>query len=163
MSTRVLVTYATRAGSTGDVADAIGKVLSARGFRVEVRTIKSRPRVEDFQAVVIGSAVRAGSWLPEAVAFVAEHQNALKRLAVAAFTVHLQNTGDDLQRVANRRAYLNTVRPLLPPVAEAFFSGAIEPNKLSALDRLMVRAVKAPVGDFREWDKIRGWAETVLA
>lgn len=163
MRTRVLVTYATRAGSTGEVAHVIGEVFSARGFSVDVRPIKSRPRVEDYQAVLIGSAIRAGSWLPEAVSFVDDHQDALRRVPVALFTVHMHNTGDDPRSVANRLAYLNTVRPLLHPIGAVFFSGAIDPAKLSALDRLMVRAVKAPVGDFREWDKVRDWAQTILA
>ncbi len=163
MNTRVLIAYATRAGSTGDIAQAIGEVLRARGCRVDVRTVKSRPRVEDYEAVLIGSAVRSGSWLPEAVGFVVEHQLTLKCLPEALFTVHMHNTGNDPQSVANRRVYLSAVRPLIHPVGEVFFSGVIDPAKLSLLDRLMVRAVKAPVGDFREWDKIRGWAQKVLA
>ena len=163
MSTRVLVTYATRAGSTGEVAQVIGETLKLRSFRVDVRTIRSRPRVEDYGAVLIGSAVRTGSWLPEAVDFVAEHQMALKHLPVALFTVHMHNLGNDPQSVANRRGYLSQIRPLVHPVGEAYFSGAIDPAKLSVLDRLRVRAVKAPVADFREWEKIRGWARSVLA
>jgi menaquinone-dependent protoporphyrinogen oxidase len=163
MTTRVLVTYATRAGSTGDVAQVIGEVLRARGFRADVRTIKSRPRVEDYGAVLIGSAVRSGSWLPEAVAFVAENQMALKHVPVALFTVHMHNTGSDPQSVANRRGYLSQIRPLIYPVGEAYFAGAIDPAKLPVLDRLMVRAVKAPVADQRDWNKIRSWAESVLA
>lgn len=163
MHTRVLIAYATRAGSTGDVAQVIGEVLGRRGFHVDVRTIKSRPCVTDYQAVLVGSAVRTGAWLPEAVDFVAEHQLALKQLPVALFTVHMHNRGGDPQSVANRRNYLSTVRPLVHPIAEVFFSGAIKPATLSLLDRLMVRAVKAPTGDFRELDKVREWAETVLA
>jgi menaquinone-dependent protoporphyrinogen oxidase len=163
MHTRVLITYATRAGSTGDVAQVIREVLNRRGFSVDVRTIKSRPCVANYQAVLIGSAVRNGYWLPEAVDFVAEHQLALKQLPVALFTVHVHNTGNDPQSVANRRGYLSTVRPLVHPIAEVFFSGAINPATLSLLDRLIVRAVKAPIGDFRELDKVRNWAETILA
>jgi menaquinone-dependent protoporphyrinogen oxidase len=158
-----LIAYATRAGSTGDVAEAIGQVLQARGFRVDVRTVKSRPRVASYDIVLVGSAVRAGSWLPEAVDFVAAHQLSLKHVPVALFTVHMHNTGGDPQSVANRRAYLSQIRPLVYPVAEAYFSGAIDPVNLPLLDRWAVRALKAPVADHREWDKIRGWAQTILA
>jgi menaquinone-dependent protoporphyrinogen oxidase len=158
----VLVAYATRAGSTGEVAEAIGAVLHARGFQVDVRTMRSRPRVEAYDAVLLGSAIRNGSWLPEAVDYVAEHQRALKHVPVALFTVHMHNTGNDPRSVANRRGYLNQVRPLIYPVGEAYFAGVIDPAKLSWLDRLMVRAVKAPIADAREWEKIRAWAQTVL-
>ena len=163
MSKRVLVTYATRAGSTSEVAEAIGQVLRERGFSVDIWPIKSQPRVQGFDAVVIGSAVRTGAWLPEAVAFVTQNQLELKQVPVALFTVHMNNTGSDPVSVANRRAYLNSVRALVHPVGEAFFAGAINPASLSLLDRLIVRAVKAPTGDFRDWEKIRGWAEAVLA
>jgi menaquinone-dependent protoporphyrinogen oxidase len=81
---------------------------------------------------------------------------------VAVFTVHMHNTGDDPRSVANRRGYLNQVRPLINPVGEAYFSGVIDPAKLSRLDGLIVRAVKAPIADAREWEKIRAWAQTVL-
>lgn len=162
MNARILVTYASRAGSTTEIAQLIGEGLCARGFAVDVRTITSRPPVESYQAVLIGSAVRNGSWLPEAVNFVAENQLTLKRVPVAVFTVHLHNRGADLQSVTNRRAYLSTVRPLLHPVAEAYFAGAITPAHLSWLERLVVRAAHAPVGDFRDWDVIRGWAENVM-
>ena len=55
MNNRVLITYATRAGSTGEVASSIGKALHGRGFRVDVRMIKSSPSVEGYQAILIGS------------------------------------------------------------------------------------------------------------
>ena len=163
MNNRILVTYATRSGSTAEVAAAIGGVLDARGFSVDVRPIMDAPTLDDYAAVVIGSAVRTGSWLPEAVAFVEANRLVLNRVPVALFTVHVHNTGDDPASIARRRAYLYEVRPLINIVGEVFFSGKIDRTKLSTLERLMVRAVKAPIGDFREWDKIRGWAETVLA
>jgi menaquinone-dependent protoporphyrinogen oxidase len=161
MKSRVLVTYATRAGSTGEVAEAIGRILRDRGFFADVRTIKSRPRVKEYDVVLIGSAVRTGAWLPEAVSFAAEHQLDLKRIPVAVFTVHLHHTGRDPQSVANRRAYLSTVRPLLNPISEGYFSGAINPASLPLLERLMVKAVKAPTGDFRDWEVIQAWAESL--
>lgn len=49
------------------------------------------------------------------------------------------------------------------PIDEVFFSGVIDPNKLSLVDRLMVKMVKSPVGDFRNWDKISGWAQSFPA
>jgi menaquinone-dependent protoporphyrinogen oxidase len=162
MPTRVLITYATRTGSTGEVAQAIGEVLRDRGFAVDVSLVTRGLPVEDYQAVVLGSAVRMGCWLPEAIEFVTAHAYALQRVPVATFTVHLNNTGDDAQSVANRRAYLDLVRPVLQPVAEIYLSGAVDPTQLSVLERVMLRAVQAPPGDYRDWDKIRAWAESIL-
>ena len=162
MSPRVVVAFATRAGSTGEVAQAIGEVLSRRGCSVTVSLVRRDLRVAGYDAVLIGSGVRSGSWLPQAVAFVTDHQYALRRVPVALFRVHLNNTGTDAQSVANREACLEPVRALLQPVAEEFFTGAVDPAKLSVLERIMLRRVQAPACDYRDWRKIQEWAETIF-
>lgn len=163
MNNRILVTYATRAGSTVEVAAAIGETLSARGFAVDVKPVKDQPPLDGYQAVIMGSAIRMGQWLPEAVDFAKTNQQALSQIPVALFTVHIMNLGDDEQSRAARLAYLNPIRPLLKPVNEVFFAGEIDPAKLSFVDRLMGKMVKAPLGDLRDWDNIRNWANTALS
>jgi menaquinone-dependent protoporphyrinogen oxidase len=113
--------------------------------------------------VIIGSAIRQGNWLPEAIKFVKMNQEALGRVRVALFTVHMLNRGDDEQSRLNREAYLDALRPWVLPVDHVFFPGKIDPERLSFIDRLMVRMVKSPMGDFRDWDEIGGWAQNVLA
>jgi menaquinone-dependent protoporphyrinogen oxidase len=159
----ILVTYATRTGSTVEVAAAIGETLRARGCTVDVKPIKEKPAVHGYDAVLVGSAIRYGQWLPEAVTFVKTNQQALNRLPVALFTVHIMNRGDDEQSQTKRMAYLNAVCPLLHPVDEVFFAGKGDPAQFSLIEHLIGRIISAPVGDFRDWDKIRGWAQTVLA
>src|SRR6185436_2856485 len=129
MNKRVLVTYSSRTGSTAEVAGEIGKELTARGMAVDVRPIKEDPPVEAYQAVVIGSAVRMGSWQAEAVDFVKRHRQGLGRIPVAVFTVHALNTGDDERSREYRAAYLDAIRLLLKPVAEAFFTGQHDPAR----------------------------------
>ena len=161
MSNRVLVTYATRAGSTGEVAAILGEVLNARGFAVDVKPIQDNPVLAGYQAVLIGSAVRMGQWLPEAVDYLKTHQQALNAMPVALFTVHMNNLGEDEESEKNRNSYLDAVRPLVNPVAEAFFAGKMDFARLSFLDRLIARLVKAPEQDLRDWNKVRAWAEEV--
>ncbi|MCL4861386.1 MAG: hypothetical protein KJZ93_18355 [Caldilineaceae bacterium] len=161
MNHRILVTYATRAGSTGEVAAAIGKALTERGFAVDVTPIEEKPPVDGYQAVLIGSAVRMGQWLPEAVDYIKTYQQALNTLPVALFTVHLSNLGDDDESQKNRNSYLDAVRPLIDPVAEAFFAGKMDFARLSFLDRLIAKLVKAPEQDLRDWSQVRAWAEEV--
>jgi hypothetical protein len=69
MNNRILITYATRAGSTPEIAAAIAESMSQRGFAVDVKSVKERPSIQGYQAVLMGSAIRMGSWLPEAVDF----------------------------------------------------------------------------------------------
>jgi menaquinone-dependent protoporphyrinogen oxidase len=101
--------------------------------------------------------------LPEAINFVRSNQEALRRVRVALFTVHVLNRANDEQSRLNREAYLDALRPLVRPVDHVFFAGKIDPARLSLIERLMVRAVKSPGGDFRDWDKIDVWAQNVLA
>lgn len=163
MTDRILVTYATRAGSTVEVAAAIGEALSGRGFSVDVKPVKEKPPVEGYQAVVIGSAIRMGNWLPAAVNFIKDNQAQLSRVPTAFFTVHMLNRGEDEASRQARQAYTATVRQILAPVDEAFFSGKMDYSRLSFLDRTIAKAVEkqtdSRAGDFRDWGKIRAWAQ----
>ena len=78
------------------------------------------------------------------------------------FTVHALNCGDDEQSRLKREAYLDPLRSLVQPVAHVFFPGKIDPARLSLFDRLMVKALRAPVGDFRDWAKVDDWADKLL-
>jgi menaquinone-dependent protoporphyrinogen oxidase len=162
MNQRILIAYATRTGSTVDVAAAIGEKLSERGFTVDVKPIKDKPTPEGYQAVVIGSAINGAQWLPEAVKYVEDHQNALKQTPVALFCVHIMNLGDDESSKKKRLAYLNKVRALIDPVDEGYFAGmGMDPEEQSGFIRWFYRTFKVgPEGDCRNWDDIRGWAET---
>lgn len=163
MNKRILITYATRAGSTVEVAAAIGEVIAARGFEVDVKPVKEKPSLDGYQAVLVGSAIRMGNWLPEAIEFVKENQEVLNQMPVALFTVHMLNREDDAESRANRLAYLRDVRPLLDSAEEVFFAGKFDMSRLSFLDRMISKAVRAVDEDCRDWDNIRRWAQTVFA
>src|SRR5512139_1369779 len=87
MSDKILVTYASRLGSTAGVAEAIGKTLMDNGAQVEVRRMEDVTDLTPYSGVVAGSAIRNKQWLPEAVQFVQTHQAALQQKPFAAFLV----------------------------------------------------------------------------
>lgn len=126
MNKRVLVTYASYAGATLEVAAKIGETLSEQGFAADVLPVEENPSVEDYQAILIGSAVHYGEWLPEAISFVENNQQTLSTLPVGVFCVHIRNTGDDETSLRERLAYLNSVRALINPAAEGFFPGRFD-------------------------------------
>jgi menaquinone-dependent protoporphyrinogen oxidase len=161
MSNRALLAYASAMGSSMEVATTIGETLGARRFSVDVRPIKEQPHVDGYQAALLGSAVQYGSWLPEAVEFVKTNQRALNQLPVALLCVHIQNLGDDETSLKNRLAYLDAVRPLLQPATEGFFTGRFDRRGAALmLPGWLARFV--PPLDFRNWVKIRAWAENIL-
>ena len=160
MNNRLLVTYATYAGSTVDVAAAIGDTLATRGFSVDVKPIQENPQVDGYQAVLIGSAVQHANWLPEAIDFVKSNQDALSHLPMALFCVHIQNTGNDQTSRVNRLAYLDEVRPFVRPIAEGFFAGKFDRRGAELLLPGFLPRLVPPL-DFRNWGKIRAWAESI--
>ncbi len=156
---KALVVYATRAGSTGEVAQTISERLCASGFDAEVRPVDAVSSLAGFQAVVLGSAIRYSAWLPEMTKFIEARQSELSRLPVAIFTLHMQALGEDAASQGIRAGYTKAVRALLTPRAEVFFAGRVDLATLSFFERLAVKMVKSPVGDKRDWDRIRQWAD----
>ena len=77
MGNKILIAYASACGSTGEVAEAIGQELCSAGAAVDVRLAKRVSDLGPYRAVVVGSAIRMGRWLPEAVKFVETHREAL--------------------------------------------------------------------------------------
>jgi len=159
MSEKILVAYATRAGSTAEIAETIGQTLALQNGAVDVLPLEKVKSLKGYKAVVLGSAIRIGHWLPEAVRFVEQNRDSLAQMPAAFFAVHLMNLGSDEANRKARLAYLDPVRKLVTPKKEAFFAGVGDYKKVSWLDRLLARAVKAPEGDFRDWTAVRAWAE----
>ncbi len=159
MIKKALVVYATRAGSTGEVAQVISERLCAMGFDAEVQPVESVSSLSDYQAVVLGSAVRYGAWLPEMTKFIESQRGALAQLPVALFTLHMQALGDDAASRTARAGYTKAVRAVVNPRDEVFLAGKVDPSTLNFFERMAVKLVKSPVGDKRDWDRIRRWAD----
>jgi menaquinone-dependent protoporphyrinogen oxidase len=163
MPDKILVTYASKAGSTGGVAEAIGKTLAESGVQVDVRLMKDVNDLAPYRAVVAGSAIRMGQWLKEAMEFVQTHQSALAQKPFAAFLVcfTLAKSADDATR-QEVAAYLEPVRALVKPVSEGLFAGMVDFSKLRLVpEGLIMRAIlasdKVQPGDYRDWNAIRAW------
>jgi menaquinone-dependent protoporphyrinogen oxidase len=160
---RILVTYATRAGSTAEVATSIAEALRAGGATVDVLPIKAMPEVDGYDAVVVGSPIHMGHWLPEAVAFVKANRWILSYIPTAYFVVSeflREDTPEMRQKV---QAYLDPVCAMLEPTSVGVFAGKIDYHKLSWLDRTIAKAAGTPEGDWRNWEAIRQWARELQA
>lgn len=164
MNEKILVTYASRNGSTAGVAEAIGKSLTEGGAEVDVLPMQDVKNLAPYRAVVAGSAIQAAQWLPEAMQFVQDHRAELARKPFAAFLVCMtlsMKKGEYRQQVA---AWLAPVRAMVKPVSEGLFAGALDISKVPSFgDRLKFRmSVKMGVwteGDHRDWAAIRAWSE----
>ena len=151
MGKGVLVAYASRCGSTGEIAETIGQALCERGAAADVRLAKEVTDICEYRAVVVGSAVRAGHWLPEAVDFVKAHQEALGGMPMGYFLACLTMMEDTEEARREAAAYLDPVRELVEPVDVGLFAGAMDYGKLPFAFRRMMKAMNSPEGDFRDW------------
>jgi menaquinone-dependent protoporphyrinogen oxidase len=159
---KVLIAYASRCGTTGGVAEAIGKVLCDRGAVVDVRLVGDVNDLSPYHAMIVGSAIRMGKWLPEAAGFVKNNQDTLHRLPIAYFVVCLTMKDNTAENRSKALAYLDPVRkeaPRIQPVATGLFPGAMNFNKLSLVHKTILKAKGASEGDYRDWTAIRTWAE----
>jgi menaquinone-dependent protoporphyrinogen oxidase len=163
MSKRILVAYASKCGSTGEVATAIGKTLAQNGARVEVMPLKDVTDLPSYQVVFVGSAIRAAKWLREAADFVSENYTILQRIPTAYFTVCMTMAKNTPANQAKAAGFIEPVRAVFAPAAEGYFAGKVDPERLSFIENTMLKAKGVPQGDFRNWDKITSWAQSTYA
>ena len=165
MSKRLLVAYSGEFGTTHEIAEVIGQTLRDASTEVDLRQIIDVHDLAPYQAVVVGSAIYNGAWLPEAVEFVRYFEARLSRMPVAYFAVSMTMRTDT---PANRRtvlAYLAPVRaaaPAVQPVGIGLFAGRLQYRNLPLLTRLFFwLQSRLPSGDFRNWSTIQNWVREI--
>jgi len=158
MTGHILVAYASRTGSTAEIAEAVAAELRTTGAAVDVREVSTIPSVAGYTAVIIGGPLYMGKVVAGIRKFVDRHAGELCHHPVAIFAVGTAPLSHNPATLdAARRALRSAVAPVTP-VAETVFAGRIDPSRLSFLQKKLVSWVKAPVGDFRDWDAIASWA-----
>lgn len=154
---KVLVTAATRHGSTEEIAALIARVLRLRGMD----TAELRPAdVEDmsaYDAVVLGSAVYASHWLAPATSLVTRFQPQL-----ADRPVWLFSSGPIGSPLTPAQALdVSEVVAATGAIEHRLFAGRLDKSELGRLERAMVRMVRAPEGDYRDWGEVSHWAAEI--
>ena len=154
MCARILVAYATRNGSTAEIAQAIGRELTNTGHAVDVAEIKNISKLAGYTAIVIGGPLYMGSVDSAVGKFVGKYHEQLLKLPVAAFVVGLAPKSPEPGAVEAAMAALKKSLGPVTPVSSVLFAGKLDPKKLSFTQRKMTELVKSPIGDFWDWDAI---------
>jgi menaquinone-dependent protoporphyrinogen oxidase len=162
MPGRILVAYATRAGATAEVAEAVAEVLRTGGNDVTVSEVRQVRDVGGYDGIVLGSAVRMGKVMPEALRFARRNHARLASIPTACFSVGITMHEDTAERRELAERAIKPLTDLLRPRKVGLFGGKVDPARLEFPWRLFLKQVKegemAP-GDHRDFDKIRAWAE----
>lgn len=186
--TKILVTYATMAGSTAEIARSIGDSLGEAGYAVDVLAMQSADDLQAYDAIVVGGPMILG-WHREARRFLRRHRSTLEGIPFAVFATAMSLTQTDQQAIGGvpifideklaksashptrktlRERYAsltNYVRPIrraarpADPVSIAFFGGRLNYGRLKWWAVLFAMLiVRAQAGDKRNWEAINRWA-----
>jgi menaquinone-dependent protoporphyrinogen oxidase len=158
---RVLVTFASRHGSTEDIARAIAAELESPQLGVEISEAGAVRSLESYDAIVLGSAVYMGSWLPDARRFVERHRQQLPGMPVWLFSSGPLGAEDP--KPQGDPTGLADVMSATCALGHRIFPGRLDPGQLSLGERLITRMVRPPAGDFRDWPAIERWAREIAA
>ena len=163
MDKRVLVAYATKYSATAEIAEKIGEVLREAGLEADVLPADRATDLAAYQAVILGSAVYIGRWRKEAVKFLQANEQALAEKPVWLFSSGPTGEGDAEELLQGWRlpGKLQPIVDRVQPRDVAVFHGATDVNKLNFIEKWMLKNVKAPVGDFRDWGAITAWATAI--
>jgi menaquinone-dependent protoporphyrinogen oxidase len=152
MADPILVAYASKYGSTQEVAESIAGALRSQMLHAEVRPAADVEELGGYGGVVLGGGIYMGRWHRDARRFVKRFEHELDALPVALFA--LGPVDDDPKHVASSEKQFRAALDKLPvePFETHLFGGAIDPQKLRFPFNHM------PAADVRDWDEVRAWA-----
>lgn len=156
----VLVGYATRYGSTKEVAEAIAETLRENGLQVDLRPVNDVRDAGSYDAAILGAALYMSKLHKEMKSFLARNKDTLENKPIAFFA--LGPIENEEKQWTDARTQLDkelAEYDWLKPVSVEILGGSFDPEKLRW--PLNVFSRKAPKADSRNWDTIRAWARDV--
>ena len=156
MTPTILIVYATKHGSTREVAATVADELAVQGFETELRPAADVDDLSAYEGVVLGTALYMGRLHRDARRFLKRHEPTLSTLPIAVFAMGPQTM--ERSQVRSSRQQLDRAlakTPKVRPVDTAIFGGVVEPSELHFPFNKMVQS------DARDWDEIANWAHEV--
>ena len=155
---RVLVTAASKHGATAEIAEVIGDQLTKGDIDAVVMPIGDVTAIDEYDAVVLGSAVYAGQWLSPAKDFVRAHA-----AEMATRPVWLFSSGPigDPPKPEDDPVDAAAMVSATAAREHVIFAGKLDKSALGFAEKAITMALRAPYGDFRQWDVIRSWASGI--
>jgi len=164
MDNNVLVTYASKYGATKEIAEKIGEVLCRSNLIVDTTPVENIKDLSAYDVVVLGSALYIGKWYKPGFDFLKANEKDLAGKQVWIFSSGPSGDGDPVKLVDGQSlpADVKAITDRIHPRGVVLFHGNIDEKKVNFMERMAVKnIVKKPFGDYRDWNMIAKWAETI--
>jgi menaquinone-dependent protoporphyrinogen oxidase len=162
MPDSILVAYATRYGSTQEVAEAVAAALRENGLAVDLKPLKEVKSLDGYSGVVIGAPLYMFRWHKDAKRFLSQHRQALEKRPAAVFALGpFNDVPKEWQDVRDQLDKELAKFPWFAPVAIEIFGGKFDPATLDFPYNIVPGLKKLPVSDIRDWTAIRAWANSL--
>jgi menaquinone-dependent protoporphyrinogen oxidase len=161
----VLVAYATAQGSTETIAECIRDTLADSGCTATAASVDDDLNPGDYEAVVLGSTIHDGNFLPAFTDYIDRHREELRDRPTWLFSVGMGPAmhgplGSVLRRVIPKP--IDSVRHLLGAKGFHAFAGVFDRPPTWQL-RLVVRLLGVHPGDHRDRTDIATWTDDIAA
>jgi menaquinone-dependent protoporphyrinogen oxidase len=160
MEKKYLIAYGTAAGSTAEVAQAIGEEMQKQGITVDIKPVETIKTIEGYDAVVVGSAVRVFQLLGKTKRFLRKHKRALRVVPVAFFLVCMTMKEQTTESIERATGFAKPMFKVKEPVSLGLFGGCMDPEKLTGFFAKSMQS--RPKEDCRDWEQIREWAQSII-
>ncbi len=156
---KVLITVASKYGATAEIGKIIERVIATAGHEPHLRQPDDVTDLSAYDAVVLGSAVYAGNWRPTARKFADRYAQEL--LALPLWTFSSGPLGTEKESDTDMGTIITKRVDALMPIEHKVFRGKLDPEQLKLSEKMIVRMVKAPEGDYRDQNDIVAWAQSI--
>jgi len=164
---KILVAYATKCGSTAEIASAVGDSLVKAGHYVTISPVQKVEEISSYSNIVLGTALRFEKPLDEMMNFVNHFQAELQFKSVACFTAGAYMREDTPENREKTMGFLTQFLKLIPtPIKIGLFGGKVDYATIAPFWRFLVSMDKSGLmseGDGRDWNKIKQWSEELAA
>jgi len=155
-----LIAYATKTGTTQEIAQYAAEYLTETGVESVALPIAEVRSLDDYSAVVVGAPINGMRWVPEAVSFVTKHREALRTRPVALFALsYMHDHGRPLWRRAIEKS-VSASAEVAGATTVAIFGGRIN-TPLPGFARFLFGIPKDLPLDTRNREAIREWIHSL--
>jgi menaquinone-dependent protoporphyrinogen oxidase len=163
MSSKILVAYDSKHGATAEIAYRIFSSLQQEGHEAELLSLEKKTDPAPYDIIILGSAIYIGQWRKNAIKFLKKNEQLLSAKKTWIFSTGPTGEGET-EVLLKGWKYPDNLKDIFEKIAPEdmiIFHGSIDEDKLNKLEKLAIKMVKAPVGDFRDWQAVDDWVKKI--